>query len=210
MTRKIPSGPVRNKERTKGKLLRSVGSILKKEGFTGLTVSNVAKKSNVDRKLIYDYYGTLEELVKAYLNSRDYWRVSLDQIDQIIEMSRADMGRQTAYNLLDNQFESLMENEEMRKIITWGLSENSAALIELNRAREFLAEQFFSQLTDDHFAGREKNVRAIDAILVSGIYYLTLNAKMSGVTMCGIDINKEDGRAEIKKALKQIVDWAYS
>jgi hypothetical protein len=41
----LTDGPFRNKERTRIKLLHSVGSILKKEGFVGLSVTNVAKKS---------------------------------------------------------------------------------------------------------------------------------------------------------------------
>jgi len=176
----------------------------------GLNVTNVAKKADVHRKLIYEYYGTLENLVKEYLNTRDYWRVSLDHIDEIIEKAKTDFGREAAFDLLEKQFDALMKNEEMRKIITWGLCENLAPLKALNRERELLAEKFFARLSDDHFTGNEKNVRAIDAILVSGIYYLTLNAKMSGDTMCGIDVNKQEGESEIKKALKQIIDWAYS
>jgi AcrR family transcriptional regulator len=210
MTRKIASGPIRNKERTRIKLLRSVGSILKKEGFVGLSVTNVAKKADVNRKLVYEYYGTLENLVKEYLNTRDYWRVSLDHIDEIIEKGKKDFGRQAAFDLLDQQFDSLMNNEEMRKIITWGLSENISSLKDLNKEREFLAEQLFTRLIDGHFLGKDKNIRAIDAILVGGIYYLTLQAKMTGETMCGIDVNTQEGQIEIKKTLKQIIDWAYS
>lgn len=209
MSRKITSGPIRNKERTKLKLLTSVGSILKKDGFTGLNVSNVAKKANVHRKLIYDYFGGMENLVKEYLNSKDFFKVSLDQIDEIIEASKDDFGKKMSYTLLEHQFDSLMENEEMRKIINWGLSENLKPLVELNRERERLGEEFFSRITDDHFKDKDKNVRAIEGILVAGIYYLTLQAKMSGETMCGIDINTAEGKAEIKKALKQIVEWVY-
>lgn len=209
MSRKITSGPIRNKERTKLKLLTAVGSILKKDGFTGLNVSNVAKKANVHRKLIYDYFGGMENLVKEYLNSKDFFKVSLDQIDEIIEASKDDFGKKMSYTLLEHQFDSLMENEEMRKIINWGLSENLKPLVELNRERERLGEEFFSRITDDHFKDKDKNIRAIEGILVAGIYYLTLQAKMSGETMCGIDINTAEGKAEIKKALKQIVEWAY-
>lgn len=209
MSRKITSGPIRNKERTKLKLLTSVGSILKKDGFTELNVSNVAKKANVHRKLIYDYFGGMENLVKEYLNSKDFFKVSLDQIDEIIEASKDDFGKKMSYTLLEHQFDSLMENEEMRKIINWGLSENLKPLVELNRERERLGEEFFSRITDDHFKDKDKNIRAIEGILVAGIYYLTLQAKMSGETMCGIDINTAEGKAEIKKALKQIVEWVY-
>ena len=210
MIRKVTSGPIRDKERTKLKLLSAVGSILKKDGFTGLNVSNVAKKANVHRKLIYDYFGGMENLVKDYLNSKDYFKVSLDQIDKIMEASKTDFGRQMAYTLLENQFDALMENEEMRRIINWGLSENLKPLVELNQERERLGELFFSQITDDYFKDKDKNFRAIEGILVGGIYYMTLQAKMSGETMCGIDINTTEGKSEMKKAIKQIVEWAYS
>jgi AcrR family transcriptional regulator len=210
MIRKVTSGPIRDKERTKLKLLSAVSSILKKDGFTGLNVSNVAKKANVHRKLIYDYFGGMENLVKDYLNSKDYFKVSLDQIDEIMESSKTDFGRQMAYTLLENQFDALMENEEMRRIINWGLSENLKPLVELNQERERLGELFFSQITDDYFKDKDKNFRAIEGILVGGIYYITLQAKMSGETMCGIDINTTEGKSEIKKAIKQIVEWAYS
>jgi AcrR family transcriptional regulator len=210
MTRKTTSGPIRDKERTKMKLLAAVGVILKKEGFTGLNVSRVAKKANLHRKLIYEYFGGMENLVKEYLNSRDYWSVSLDQIDEIIEESKKDFGKQTAFALLEKQFDSLMANEEMRKIINWGLSEDLKPLKELNKERERLGEELFNKITDDYFKDKDKNIRAIEGILIGGIYYLTLQAKMSGETMCGIDINTIEGQSEIKKTLKQIIEWAYS
>lgn len=209
MSRKTTSGPIRDKERTKMKLLFSVGCILQREGFKSLNISNVAKKADVDRKLIYEYFGDMENLVKEYLNSRDYWRLNLEHIDEIIERSKADFGKQTAYGLLEKQFDDLMLNEEMRTIIHWGISENLKPLKDLNKEREFLGEELFTRITDDFFKDKDVNIRAIEGLLIGGIYYLTLQAKISGETMCGIDINTEHGRKEIKKTLKQIIGWAY-
>lgn len=210
MSRKTTSGPIRDKERTKKKFLDAVGKILSKDGFTGLNVSKIAMKANVDRKLIYEYFGGLEGLIKEYLNSRDYWKVSLDQRDAVVEKSKRDFGKQTLYDLLDRQFDSLMGNKEMRQVINWGLSENLQPLKELNIEREMLGEELFSKVTDDHFEGKDKNLRAIAGIAISSVYYLTLQARMSGATMCGIDINTKEGEEEIKKTLKQMIEWAYS
>ncbi|MNK61920.1 HTH-type transcriptional repressor NicS [compost metagenome] len=209
MTRKITSGPIRDKERTKKKLLDAVGKILKKDGFTGLNVSQVALKAKVDRKLVYDYFGSMEGLVKEYLNTRDYWSVNIDQANELIEQSKPDLGRQMLYHLLEDQLNSLMANEEMRKIISWGISERSKVLAELNEKREFFGEQFFTEITDEHFKGKEKNVRPITALLIGGIYYMTLIANTNDGLMCGIDIRKAEAQAEIKKTLKQIIDWTY-
>jgi DNA-binding transcriptional regulator YbjK len=210
MARKVTDGPIRNKERTKKNVIAAAGYILKKEGFSGLNLSKVADKAKVDRRLIYDYFGGLEGVVKEYLDANDYWKIRPDDVDQIVEASRADSGKTMAYSVLDNQFNSLMENEEMRRIISWGLSEKLAALKALDLKREHTGEQIITQVIDEYFAGQEKNFRAIYALLMGGVYYLTLHAKMQENPFCGIDINQEKGKEEVKKALKQMIEWTYS
>ncbi|MBB6270736.1 AcrR family transcriptional regulator [Pedobacter cryoconitis] len=210
MTRKITSGPIRNKERTKKKLLAAVGAILIKEGFTGLNISKVATKANLDRRLIYDYFGNLEGLVKEYLNSRDYYIVNIDQTKKIVEKSKSDLGKEMVCNLLENQLDSLVANEELRKIISWGVCESSKSLEELNEKREFLGEQFFSEITDEYFKGKDKNIRPVVGLLIGGIYYMTLIAHTNNGLMCGLDIRKKEAQEEIKKTLKQIIEWTYS
>ncbi|PIF45299.1 DNA-binding transcriptional regulator YbjK [Chryseobacterium sp. 52] len=209
MTRKIPDGPFRNKERTKKILIESVGEILTKEGFTGLNISQIAAKAQVDRKLIYEYFGGLEGLVKEYLNTRDFWKFNSEQIEQSIEGDTEDLGKRTTYMVLEKQLDSLMNNEEMRRIITWSLCEDLKPLRELNKDREALAEPFFNTVTDNHFRDKNKNLRAVMAILISSNYYMTLISQMNGSTICGIDLQKPEDREEIKKTLKQIIDWSY-
>ncbi|MDQ0595268.1 hypothetical protein QFZ37_003637 [Chryseobacterium ginsenosidimutans] len=109
----------------------------------------------------------------------------------------------TCYALIEQSFDALMGNEEMHRIINWGLSENLKELRELNRERERLGEQLFTKVMDDHFKTKNKNIRAIE-LLIDGIYYLTLYAKMSGETMSGIDINEQLVQEEINKTLNRL------
>ncbi|RZJ86733.1 MAG: TetR/AcrR family transcriptional regulator [Chryseobacterium sp.] len=210
MARKVTDGPVRNKERTKVNLINALGKILKKDGFSGLSISSVADVAKVDRRLIYDYFGSLEGLVKEYLNSNDYWKISMEEVGDIVESSREDAGKTLAYNVLENQFDSLIKNEEMRRIITWGLSEKLPILKALDLKREDIGNQVLSELFDGHFKGSDKNFRAIYALLMGGVYYLTLHTKMQENPFCGIDLQHPSGQEEIKKALKQLIDIAYS
>lgn len=210
MARKVTDGPVRNKERTKANLITALGKILKKDGFSGLSISRVAEVAKVDRRLIYDYFGSIEGLVKDYLNTNDYWKISSEEIGDIVEASKADAGRRLAYNVLENQFDSLIENEEMRRIITWGLSEKLPILKELDLKREDIGNQVLGAVFDAHFEGNDKNFRAMYAILMGGVYYLTLHAKMQENPFCGIDLQQPSGQEEIKKALKQFIDLAYT
>ncbi|KIO77833.1 TetR family transcriptional regulator [Pedobacter lusitanus] len=210
MTRKITNGPLRNKERTKDKLMNAVGAILKKEGFRGLNVSKVATKANLDRKLIYDYFGSMEGLVKEYLNSRDFYSIDINQTKEIVEQGRSDMGKETLCNLLESQLDSLVANEELRRIISWGVCESSKALEELNEKREFLGEQFFSEITDGYFKNKDQNIRPVVGLLIGGIYYMTLIANTNNGLVCGLDIRKKEAQEEIKKTIKQIIEWAYA
>lgn len=210
MARKVTDGPVRNKERTKSNLITSLGEILKKDGFSGLSISRVADVAKVDRRLIYDYFGSLEGLVKEYLNTNDYWKISPEEIGDIVLSSEGDAGKTLAYNVLENQFDSLIKNEEMRRIITWGLSEKLPILKELDLKRENIGNQVLSAVFDKHFEGSDKNFRAMYALLMGGVYYLTLHAKMQENPFCGVDLQQPSGQEEIKKALKQLIDLAYA
>jgi AcrR family transcriptional regulator len=64
-----------NREATKRQLVQAVREIIKEKGFKGLTISKVARKANVDRKMICRYSGSLNYLVEAYVLKNDIgWR----------------------------------------------------------------------------------------------------------------------------------------
>lgn len=209
MTRKVTNGPYRNKERTKANLIKAVGKILQEDGFSGLNVSKVADQAKADRKLIYNYFGSLEGLIKAYLDSRDYWKIAQEDIEGIIENSKKDSGKALAYHVLEDQFDSLIGNEEMRRIITWGLSEKATVLKELDLKRENTGEAILQAVFDQHFKNSGINFRAMYGLLMGGVYYLTLHSKMQENPFCGIDIQQPEGQEEIKKAFRQLLELIY-
>lgn len=56
---------MKDKENTKRKLIQAVGEVIQSEGFHNLKISKISKKANVDRKLIYRYFGNLNYLIEA-------------------------------------------------------------------------------------------------------------------------------------------------
>ncbi|ULT26431.1 hypothetical protein KUH03_05915 [Sphingobacterium sp. E70] len=63
---------------------------------------------------------------------------------------------------------------------------------------------------DPKFENSETDIRATLALLVSGIYYLALQAKSTGSTFCGIDINTEEGKIRIEKTVEKILKQAFA
>lgn len=205
MPRKVVQGPIRDKEKTKQKLLNAVGKIIKTKGYSGLMVSKIAAVAGFDKKLIYEYFGSTDKLIDEYIRSQDYW----SQYNHDPDMDLSDGGRQMSKSALLNQFESLRKNKELQKIIVWELSESRPILKKLVDQREEVGELLFKNITDPYFGERSEEYRAITALLVAGIYHLNLYTGHNGTTFCGLNLKTDEGRKKIEEAIEGIIDYAY-
>lgn len=206
MPRKVVQGPIRDKEKTKQKLLNAVGKILKTKGYSGLMVSKIAAVAGFDKKLIYEYFGSTDKLIDEYIKSQDYW----SKFEPESDMDLSDGGKEMSKMAIINQFDSLKKNKELQKILVWEMSESRPVLKKLLDQREEVGEELFKNITDPHFGDKSEDYRAITALLVAGCYHLNLYTGYNGSTFCGIDMKSEDGRQKIKKAIGDIIDFAYN
>jgi AcrR family transcriptional regulator len=204
------SGRINNRPLTERKLIDAVGTIIKKNGYIGLTASAIAAEADVSRPLINKYFGSKMTLIERYVEEKDYWIASKGQMNEIIEKTRKkSVLIEVLVHTLQEQLKFFHETEEMQQLILWEISERTDLMNSIGNARESLGETFFEQ-TENHFKGSSVNFKAIAAILVSGIYYLVLHGRMNPSLQCGIDINQPEGRCEISKAIRHIVTWAFS
>lgn len=206
MARKVVQGPIRDKEKTKQKLLGAVGKILRTKGYSGLKVSKIAAVAGFDKKLIYEYFGSTEKLIDEYIRTQDYWsKMNQDNI----EVDISDGGRELSKMAILNQYEHIKKNKELQKIILWGLSESKPILKKIADEREEMGEMLFKNIVDPYFQEKSTRYRAIAAVLLSGAYYLNLYTAHNASMFCGIDLKSEEGRKEIEKAITEIIDFAY-
>ena len=191
MARKVVQGPIRDKEKTKQKLLGAVGKILRTKGYSGLKVSKIAAVAGFDKKLIYEYFGSTEKLIDEYIRTQDYWsKMNQDNI----EVDISDGGRELSKMAILNQYEHIKKNKELQKIILWGLSESKPILKKIADEREEMGEMLFKNIVDPYFQEKSTRYRAIAAVLVSGAYYLNLYTAHNASMFCGIDLKSEEGR----------------
>lgn len=209
-SRKTHSGPIRDKSRTKASLVEAVGKVIKKKGYAALTAPNIAKEAKVHKKLVWTYFGGIDNLVEEYLHQKDFWRVAEKGIAKKIEETSKTIGKEEIYTLLESQFKSLLSDELLRKIIHWELEGENEVLRKIADQREAFAETLFKDLEPKFSSEQMTNLRSTLALQIGGLYYLTLHAKSNGSTFCGIDINQEKGEKEILKALKDIINYTYT
>jgi len=198
----------RNREETIRRLLATVGDILKEKGYAGLGVNKISARAGVHKKLIYYYFGSLNELVKAYIRQKDYWLPLFDAFQWPATLEKDDV-KALFVDLLEEQFRFFYQEPEMQKLILWQISDVSPLMRHISEMRELEGAKFLA-LTDPYFEIAEVDFRSVVALLVGGIYYIVLHACHNKSSVCGIDINKEQDYAKLLKTIRQILNWSWS
>jgi AcrR family transcriptional regulator len=208
MTRKRYQGEINDKERSKQKLIKAVGIVLKNKGYTGLTATNIAKAAGLSRRLITMYFGSVDELVETYVRNKDFWLAASGNAGEMIAANKSEDTKKIIEYLLQNQIDNFYDNPEMQKLILWEISKKTKIMYEVCEEREHLGSKVF-ELTDKELQGRNIDIRAVTALLVAGIYYMVLHAKSTDTTFCEIDINQPEGMERIKNAISLILENTY-
>lgn len=207
--RKTTSGLIRDKSRTMARMVSAVSKVLQKKGYTGLDAPSIAKAAGVDKKLVWTYFGGLDNLVEEYISKRDFWKsISKEQIKKITETPEL-INQNDINKILQGQLDTLLKDKVLQKIIHWELGEKSKTLRKIADKREEMGEGLFS-IIDKQFENSNVDIRANLALLIGGIYYLTLHGKNNGSLFCGIDINNDKGKERISKAIKDILHSSYN
>lgn len=63
----------RNRQQTEARILDAIHHLLASEGYAALGINRIAKAANVDKVLIYRYFGGLEGALKAFAQSEAFW-----------------------------------------------------------------------------------------------------------------------------------------
>lgn len=168
--RKTHSGLVRNKSRTKSHLVEAVGKVIKKKGYTALNDPNIAKEARLHKKLIWTYFGGVDNLVEEYLRQKNFWRSDEErQVRDMLE-SQQKIGKNEIYTLLENYFNNLMEDGLLRKIIHWELEGGNKVLRKIADQRREVGEEFFKIIEPD-FLDSDTDLRANIALQLGSIIW---------------------------------------
>jgi len=208
MVKKRYQGETNDKERSMQRLLEAVGCVIKEKGYAGLGPTNIAKAAGLSKRLIYFYFGSVDNLIEKYVRSKDYFAGASNGADQLLEQNKETGTCKLLESILVSQLEHFNNNEEMQKIILWQISERSQIMFEVAETREKVGTEFF-ELADKELDRKKADLRAVAGLLVGGIYYMVLHAKSNDSLFCEIDVNSQDGINRIKNAIGDILSDTY-
>lgn len=204
MTRKY-DGAIRNKDRTKAKLIDAVGHIIKIDGYAGLKLKRIEEVAGVDRKSLYDNFGSIENLVETYIKRKDYYTGFDNKMDQLLKSVKGDYGANFMKGVMLGHFDFFSSDIDMQQAILCLLSGTYPAIEAVHEEREKIGS-IFLDLAEPFFEGTKIDLAARISIIVSGIYFMILNKKNR---ICGIDLNSSKGVKRIKMAISRMIQEAY-
>jgi AcrR family transcriptional regulator len=198
----------RDRDATRERILAAVGTLLAREGFSGLGVNAVAREAGVDKVLIYRYFGGIEALLdtwgRAVLGAaRSAARPEVDPGAPV--ESTAD--RAAAALLAFAR--SARENPQALEVMRWELVEDNALTRRLAGLRESAGLADLASVGLDGERARALDLPALAAVLSAGLLHIALRAR-TAPSWLGIPIRTERGWARLEHAAATLVRNALS
>ena len=198
----------RNPDERKSKLIAAVGETLEEEGYENLSLNKIAARAGVSKPMVYEYFGSLNGLLKAYIAGKDSWVPYLESL-VLPEHPTAEDLKNCFVKMLQDQFLFFHQNKEMRRLVHWQIKGYNPLMRATCEAREREGARLL-KLTDDHFRGSGISLKAVLAMIVGGVYYNVLHDSAGLGTMAGIDLKNEKDFDIMLKTIAQIVGWAFA
>jgi len=196
----------RDKEETKAKILATVGKLLAESGFRQLGVNAIAREAGVDKVLIYRYFENLPTLLKTFGREGNYW-LTVEELVGDESSIQAESLDEWMDVLLLRFLRDLQQRTITQEILRWELLEGNELTQELAQVRDHMAIASLRFLSQKYTFPPDKDIPAMSAILIAGIVYLVLRAKVNP-TFLGIDFSSPSGWQRIEAAISSLLQAA--
>lgn len=196
------------KMRTMQSIMDAVGRIIEKRGYPGLTIMNIEAEAKQHRRLIYLYFGNIDNLIETYIRQKDFWLFATQDFIKQLKSDSLQIDKKDIVKLLQDQLNTMLDDKVLQGILHWELGKSNEVLRTVMERRIKIGEQLFEAVEPD-FENKGVDLRAIMALLIGGVYYISMHSNTTASFFCGIDVNQSDGKKRIANALETIVDWIY-
>lgn len=194
---------IRDKERTKGKILAAVGEIIEQHGIEKVGVNLVARTAGKNKLLIYRYFDSVDGLIQEYIKKSGLQvfasggqAINSDTNDSEVQISARDLS-----GLMLVMLHDIRNNKQMRNLLRWEMQSGKSLLSdEHNQVTERILEKT-RKLPGNQDLG------ALFAILTSGIYYLAIVSDQQD-KIIDVDLHSEQGWKRIENVIERIIAGA--
>ncbi len=182
-------------------LWRAIEKQIIKNGVNNLTITGISQEAKFEPTVIYNRFSNMNDLLGKYLREHDYW------LNNTIKIDKKEDPKENLKKAFTSLIEALYENEVMQKILVWELSKASPIGNRTAMNREIHSDAIFAYFNKMlNVTGSE--VRPLMALIMGGIYYLTLYKKIS--TFSRINFDSDQGKEILIKTVENIIEHSFS
>lgn len=190
----------RDRAATEARILAAVGEVLAREGFGAIGINTIAREAQVDKVLIYRYFGGLPELLRAWGASGRFWPAVAELIGPERDAMLALPTAERFALFFDRFIDALRARPLTIEILAAEIVQRNALTAILEAEREIWGEQVEALLGGEEFR-RRPELRGVTLLLVAGVQYLLVRARTIRI-FGGIDLRSDAGWASIKASLR--------
>ena len=193
----------RNRPATEQKIYEAFLELLEEEGFRAVGINAIARRAQVDKNLVYRYYGGLEGILLRYAKEGDFFEMLTDEHMQAEWKGEDTDPREFLKTYLIRAIRILRQQTHTQEILRWQLSQNDDTTKSLFK---FANRQIVSIFKAKAGEGQvmEGLVQTMP-LLVSGLLYLVLMSKHHRYFM-ELDLSSDQGWERIEAMIATVID----
>lgn len=195
----------RRPRRTKANLIECINNAaeeqIKKDGFSNILVTDIIKRAKIEPVVFYKRYNNLETFLSEFVKKYDYWFS-----DVLNNLKHPIMSKEGMSEIFQQLMLELNKDSIMLELLRWEIANGNST----TTRTAMLREVHISPLVKDFehiFHGKGVDIAALTALIIGGIYYLTLHKDRSPFS--GIDINTDEGLSRILNAINFFTEKIY-
>jgi AcrR family transcriptional regulator len=192
----------KDKQETRKRILEAVGHVLTHSGMANIGINSIAQQAGVDKVLIYRYFGSLDDLLRAYIEQTELWPPTSDLLGEKVRVRSQSDVKDMIRELLVNQLNQIRRRKVTQEVLRWETIEENVLTRSLSAAREKQIADILNSVSINKQP--TKDLEALLALISSGITYLVLRSKLSDKFL-GIDLRSNFGWQRLSKLLDEIV-----
>ncbi len=195
----------RRPRRTKANLIECINNAaeeqIRKDGFSNVLVTDIIKRAKIEPVVFYKRYNNLETFLNEFVKNYDYWFS-----DVLKDLKHPIMSEDGMSEIFQQLLLELNKDSIMLELLRWEVACGNSTTTRTAMLREI----HISPIVKDFeivFHDKGVDIAALTALIIGGVYYLSLHKDRSPFS--GIDINTQDGLCRIQKAIQYFVKKIY-
>ena len=194
----------RTKDVIDNQLMDAVCRVINEIGFSQLRINSVSEVAKVEKAYIYRNFDSFENLLERYFMRNDFWERFI--IQKTCSEHSENMKDMFVFYLTE-LYKTINQKGEFESVIRWEIAEPTPFILKYAKRRDFENKEFL-QKNVDYFKDSEIDIEALYALLISGIYYLTLHRNIA--SFCNIDFSTREGKKRLSNVIIKIADLLFT